>query len=221
MINYLDIILLILIWLVGWGIYFYSGRKETQFTKSSELSFSYFIFLSLGTFYLFKNDLPDHISDYLIWYGAAMILVFLIVNHIYYSIRRHYHEPLLLEKNHPTDRWLQANRTAIFITSAHILFQQIVITFLILELYKFFPLQSVLTYFMVIFAILHLPLVYFKGVKFAALYTLPAAIAGLIFPFILIKLTPYGFILNYIIHWSFYALITYIFWRRQGKITIK
>lgn len=218
MIDFLNIFVLILIWFLGWGVFLNSGRKGTKLAKSSELSFTYFIFLALGTFFLFKQDLPDHIADYLFWYGAAMVGVFLIVNHIYFLIRRHYHEPILLENNHPTDRWLHANRAAIFITSAHILFQQIVITFLILELAKIMPIQAVLINFMIIFAIIHLPLILFKGFKFMLLYTLPAAVAGLVFPFILIKLAPYGFILNYVIHWSFYAFITYIFWHKQSKI---
>jgi hypothetical protein len=217
-----SIIYLFVIWFSGWGIYFYSGNRKLKLTTNAELAFVYFLFLSLLTFFLFKNDLkiyfPTDIDEYLFVTGGAMLAAYFIVNHIYFSIRSHYREPIVLIEEHPSDRWLQANRQSIIITGIHVIFQQFVITFLILELALIYPsLNTIALYFAIIFALLHLPLFVFKGFKFMLLYAIPAFLAGLIFPIVLLKLPPYGFVLNYFIHVSFYVVLTYIFWRENGK----
>lgn len=212
-----NILILLGIWFLGWWIYFLAGEKKLLLALNADLSTAYFFFLAALSFYIGRNNLPDHIQDNIFFYFLAIIVVFLIINHIYFIIRRKFKEPLTLINEHPTDKWLEANRKAIFVTLSHILFQQIIISCLIISLWhQLGDLTSVMWRFAVMFGLMHVPLLFFKGFKFTALYTLPASVAGIIFSMMIINLGFGGFILNYIIHSAFYVTITYIFWHHQG-----
>lgn len=213
-----NILILLIIWFVGWWAYFLAGEKKLKLATDADLSTAYFFFLASLSFFIGRNNLPEHIQDNIFFYFFAIILVFLAINHIYFIIRREFKEPLTLINNHPTDKWLEANRKAIFVTLAHILFQQVIITSLIISLsHKFGDLQNVMWRFAIMFGLMHLPLLFFKGFKFTVLYTLPASVAGLIFSASLVNLGFGGFILNFIVHSSFYVLITFAFWHNEGR----
>ncbi len=222
MIDYYHILILLFIWAIGWIGYFYSGKGKLKIARDADLSIVYFLFLAFISYLSVKSILPAFIINELPNYFFTVLVIFIAVNHIYFLIRKKFKEPLVHIENHPTDEWLRANRQSIFITSSHILFQQIIITGLVFSIYNTFPdLNHVMKYFAIMFSIMHLPLIFFKGFEFAVMYTLPAFFASIIFSYLLLNFIPYGFILNYIIHWSFYALITYLFWRNGNKNQIQ
>src|SRR3990172_1939130 len=165
-----NIIYLFLVWFLGWGIYFYAGKKRLGLAINTDLSTAFFFLLAALVFLISRENLPDHIEDNIFFYFSAIVMVFIAINHIYFLIRRKFNEPLTLIEGHPTDRWLESNRRAIFVTLAHILFQQMIITVLITSLWhKYGDLSLVTKYFVITFGLIHMPIVVFKGFKFMAL----------------------------------------------------
>jgi hypothetical protein len=215
--NLLNIIYLLIIWSLGWSIYFYSAKKNLKLAKDAEISIFYFLCLAFLVFLLIKKQLAIFTIDHISYYFFAVLLVFFGVNHIYFILRKNFKTPWSLIEEHPTDHWLEANRLSIFITTSHIIFQQTIITGLIIFLRTKFPDAIDLSVALgVLFGLMHIPLFYFKGFKFAVLYLIPAFIAGFVFANLLIRFE-FGFILNYLVHWAFYVFITSAFWLNQGK----
>lgn len=213
-----NIIYLLALWFLGWGFYYFTGKKKMSIVYNTDFVTVYFFFLAAVSFLIGQRNFPDFITHNIFFYFAVVLFMFIIINHIYFIINEKFKEPLSLVNEHPTDKWLEANRQSIFVTLAHILFQQIVITSIILFLWnRYFNLHLVIWYFVVIFGLMHILIAPFKGFRFMVLYTFPAMLAAAVFPVLLINLHFAGFVLNYVIHASFYVVLTYIFWRNEGR----
>lgn len=220
MADYLNIIYLVIIWFVGWGVYFTLETKWLYFKNKPELTTVYFFALAVIILTSFEDLIPNSILAFMSFFPVVILAVFYTINHFYFILRKNFKEPALLIEHHPHDGWLTANRKALFITSGHILFQQSIITLIILNLHSLgFDLKSVILIFMVIFGAIHLPLILIKDSYFTIMFTIGAVLSAVLFPMMLLNFN-FGILINYAIHWMFYVLITFIFWRYQDKIKV-
>ncbi len=217
---YQDIYLLILIWFFVWGTYFIAAKSRFSLGDKPELTSIYFITAGAATLYIFRDFLPAYFLKLAPAYFISFFIIYFLVNHFYFILRKNFKEPVLLIEKFPLDHWLEANRRAIFMTSAHIFFQQAIITLLILALQKAgFGLGSIIGIFAAVFGAIHLPLVFAKGPYLTALFAFAAINSSYIFPIFLLNFT-WGFVFNFAFHWLFYALITFLFWKYQDKIKL-
>ena len=218
MYNYINIIYLLIIWFVGWGVYFTLEKRWLYFKNKPELTAVYFLTLAVLVFTYFEDLMPSNILSAMPFFPVVILLVFYTINHFYFILRKNFKEPVLLIEHHPRDSWLTANRKSLFITSGHIFFQQSIITLIILNLNSLgFDLKSVILIFAIIFGAIHLPLIPIKGIPFTFMFTIAAILSAMLFPVFLLNF-PGGILINYAIHWTFYVLITFFFWRYQDKI---
>jgi len=216
---YVNIIYLIIIWFAGWGIYFTLEQKWLYFKNKPELTAVYFIALAAFVFATFDDLIPKGILLFMPFFPVVILAVFYTINYYYFLLRKNFKEPVLLIENHPLDSWLTANRKSLFITSGHIFFQQSIISLIILNLNSLgFDLKSIILIFAAIFSGIHLPLIPFKGLTFTLMFVIASILSAMIFPIILLNFN-FGILINYSIHWMFYVLITFVFWRYQDKIT--
>ncbi len=216
--DYINILHLIIIWFLGWGIYFTLEKKWLYLKNKPELTAVYFLTLAVAIFYNFRSLLPSRDVPALYFYPIIILGVFYTVNHFYFILRKNFNEPILLIERHPLDTWLEANRRSLLTTSGAILFQQSIITLIIFNLSSLgFDLKSIILIFAATFGAMHLPLIFVKGIYLTSIFTTAAVLSAILFPVFLLNLMS-GMFLNYIIHWMFYVSITFIFWKYQDSI---
>ncbi len=215
-----QILFLVLIWFFVWAAYFLGAKSRLSLGDKPELTSIYFITAGLISLYIFRDFLPAYFLRLAPVYFLSFFAVYFSVNHLYFILRKNFKEPVLLIEKFPLDHWLEANKRAIFMTSAHIFFQQAIITLLIFMLQRAgFGLSSTIGIFALVFGTIHLPLIFAKGPYLTALFTFAALNSSYIFPVFLLGFT-WGFIFNFAFHWLFYALITFVFWKYQDNIKI-
>lgn len=213
-----DLLHLIIVWFAGWGLYFLLGKSRSVLFRRAEFIAVYFIAVAVYVFAHFHGYFPSVFFEHKALFFLAIGAVYVVINYLYAIIRTHFVEPVLLIEKYPLDPWLESNRFAILSTCAHILFQQAVITVLILLLYKSgHSMESIIFLFTVAFGALHIPLLFVKGLRMTALFTVAAIVSGGIFPLLLLSF-PYGYIANYAVHAGFYVLVTFLFWKYQTQL---
>ncbi len=216
--TYYTILCAIIVWFSVFSLYFLLSKKHLRLADNPELTTVYFAISSIFVYYSFRDYLPLNFFHLLPLYFLSIIIVFFLMNYLYFTLKHHFQEPLLLIKRHPLDHWLEANRRTLFTRSAHLMFQQSIITVIIFALKNLgLPLWQISGIFSLIFGAMHVPLIFAKGSFITVMFTVTALAGGIILRVILLKL-PYGFIVNYVIHMSFYAFITFFFWKYQNRI---
>lgn len=213
-----DILHLVIVWFVGWGLYFLLGKSGSVLFRRAEFIAVYFIAITMYVFTHFHDHFPLVFFEDRALFFLCISAIYVVINYIYASIRQHFIEPVLLIEKYPLDPWLESNRFAILSTCAHILFQQAIITALVILLHQAgHSVESISILFTAVFGALHIPLFFIKGFRMTLVFTGAAIVSGGIFPILLLSF-PYGYIANYAVHAGFYVLITFIFWKYQKRI---
>lgn len=216
--DYYTILEALIIWFSVFSIYYYFSKRQLRLADNPELTTVYFVLAAIFVYSSFKEYLPHTFFKFVPFYLLSVFVVFFLMNYLYFILKHHFHEPLLLIKRHPLDHWLEANKRTLFTRSAHLMFQQSIITVIIFALHHLgFDLLQITGIFVLMFGVIHLPLVFVKGFFITMMFTLCATVGSALFPVILLSV-PYGFIINYLLHMAFYAVITFFFWKYQSKI---
>ncbi len=145
------------------------------------------------------------------WEYVVNLVPFYILLALFLAWIAHY-GPHSLALVYPEVQFLQVGFSYIFPKTGEILFQQIVISLIVMALAtRIHSRLTVSLLFAGIFTLAHLPLVLFLETPFVAVLAGGGFVAGLVFPYLILTMRC-GIVYTFMLHWLFYVgLITY-FW---------
>jgi hypothetical protein len=183
-----------------------------------------FIFVT-AYFAVFSVIFAAVFADKLRWMAVGfppklliLMISVLVLNFIaYYLGRKFLKKPRELIRKNPYEYSILMDYRYILPKAMEIFFQQIFITLLTLAIFDAgFGLGEAALAFALIFGTLHIPLVKSIGKLFGDYYSIFAAVSGVVFPILIIKVE-YGFVYTFAIHLFFYIISAAGFWAYFGK----
>jgi hypothetical protein len=184
-----------------------------SYNSSPEILTLYYIVCAIITFLFFKDtyNIKQSFDSKIVFYGILSLSLSIILwTSVYiFSLFPVIHGPKISAY---TDIIL-ATPWYFLPKSIEILIQQLMISVLVLELYKTFQsLKSVIIGYLICFGGAHLVLFYLNGspVQYSLIMTISAFASTLFFPYLILKVRG-GFLYSYAIHFIFYVLLAVLF----------
>ena len=209
---YLEILLWAVLWLIGFGIFFYLNKKGITYTSFYFATAGYFLITTLLLILPFKNLLLPVLQGFTLTPLVLLGLAFIVEILVYFLAHKFLKKPVRFIREHPSQYFLKMDYRYLFSKSFEILFQQMLIILFVLILNEYsFRLFQIMILFSIFFSLIHLPLLKMARKSFGLLYVVSSFLSGFIFP-PLILTVHYGFVYSYMIHWIFYTSLGVFFW---------
>lgn len=200
---------------LGWMGWIHLLFRGVTYIKHSLFATTYLVGLNIVVVVLFFHEISGVLRSVYVpsaFLYVVMLLLFPAIISGYFLSRRFLKRPTALIVQNPKEFNIPMEYSYIMPKSLEILFQQIVITLTISMLIGFgWTLLGVITLFVIVFGLVHLPEIGLLGRSFGVYYITSAAIGGVVFPWIFVALQN-GPIYAYIIHWLFYLVSGIAIW---------
>jgi hypothetical protein len=211
-----DILLAAAIFGFAWLMLNILFRKGINYVNNFVFVTAYFAVFSMVFAWVFANKLRWMAVGFppklLILVASVLALNFVA----YYLGRKFLKKPRELIRKNPYEYNILMDYRYILPKAMEIFFQQIFIMLLTLAIFDAgFGLGEAALAFALIFGALHIPLIKSTGKFFGEYYSAFAAVSGVIFPILIIKVE-YGFVYTFAIHMLFYIVSAAGFWAYFG-----
>lgn len=153
------------------------------------------------------------------WTPLIMLALFVLCQLAWcYYLRKNFKEPREYLQNYPNRYYLEVGWRRLISKSADIAAQQAFIIVLVVTLQGMgLAIYQVIAAFLVLFGLLHVPLVVIEWGRWPSWLFAGAVLAfSLAFP-LLVLFVPYGFVYAYMLHWLFYMATASIFWWHHSR----
>ena len=212
------------LWLAGWGVAFWLIRKGITYvenyliTSLAFLSFSALLVVSFGRRYEPLTRNPTALPF------LVLLLAVVVTIALYAVCPRYFKRPDALIAKHPEEFYLRMDYRYLVSKSFEVLFQQLVIVALTLLLAATgLTRTGIVLAFLVLFGLLHLPMLRVIGGGLGIYYTIASATLAVVFPLLILRVH-YGFVYSYAAHWFSYMLAGALAWglyngtTRRGRV---
>ncbi|HYD93286.1 MAG TPA: hypothetical protein VEB18_02405 [Candidatus Paceibacterota bacterium] len=205
MFEALALLALVLVNRLGF-IYVVNRRLHLTFAKNPMLTFLYFLGMALLIILLFPAYAAQLFGGAGIFTVLFFLFVLVVINPwIYRMLKENEHVPRRLAKANPEQQFLLIDEGYLFSKTGDVIFQQVAIGILMLIfLAAGMPFEQLVPLFAVIFGALHFHLFFSAKRVWAAYFTVCAAAAGFMFPFIIL-LIPGGVYFAIVLHMLWYV----------------
>jgi hypothetical protein len=213
----------ILLALFAFGFLTYSAllAKRNGITYGSQplLVAGFFAVLSIFTWVQFSPISNNFFTALL---SAASVMVLLVFYGYfvlsYFLVRRYGLKPAALIARSPLQVFLQLRYRFLFAKSFDVLFQQLVFYIFLMLLVRDVGIGwELITLFMALIGLAHLPLAFIQGIFWASFYAAFSTIGALFFSW-LILYVPLGITFSFLIHFGFYVVVGLLAWRGKPKL---
>lgn len=208
-----------LCYLTWGGFFFCLYRRGIDYTRHFLLTTTYF--LSAGTLMalVFLPYLIGVVRDFTATPFIVLCIFMLAQIPVYTFLPTRLREPDEYFRRYPDRYYLRLDWRRLISKSADILAQQVFIVLLVTFLRDAdLPFYQILAAFGILFMLLHIPLVASERGAWPSWLFAGAVVAfSVVFPTLILEVR-YGFVYNYMIHWSFYTLTAVIFWVRRARL---
>lgn len=207
-----DIGILALIWVAGWGVSFGLIRRGITYLTHPLLTSFSFLSFSVLVMILFRPRLEPVTRSIAAPSVIALLAAFFLTVVVYAVAPRLLSRPDTLIARHPEEFYLSMQYRYLAPKTFELLFQQLIIVALTLRLAATgLPLTGIVLAFLGIFALLHLPMLLLVGTQMGMAYNLASATLAAVFPLLILRV-PGGVVYSYAAHWMFYTLAALTAW---------
>ncbi len=214
----LDIGIWIGLWVVTFGTFALLRKKGISYNKNYGWTILYFLIFTTISCLYFKDILVDVTAKFTIVPLIILVFIYILTVVIYYFSHKYLKKPAKLIEKYSDQHFIKMDYKYLFSKLFDILFQQVMITVLVLWLSKeFFSMTQIIIYFILLFGIVHLIGISIAGKIFGTYYLIMSLIGAVIFPILILNVN-YGFVYNFIIHFLFYSISSLLFWLYAEKL---
>jgi hypothetical protein len=186
-------------------------KKNIDFVDKFAITSAYFLVISLLIIFLFKKLFLPLLEEFTIVPFIVLVCVYILNIFLYRYARRNLDFDKKQQEKYHRLFFLSMRYKYMFSKSFEIFFQQTMVVLLTLLLMKAgLSIYFVISFFVLIFTVGHIPIVKLKIGKFSAFYIGASFLAGIAFPLLIIFLN-YGFVYSYALHWLFYGVTGFTF----------
>lgn len=187
-------------------VYVFTRRWRLTFTENPILTFLYFILATILVAFLFPREVADLYHPGSILMVVFFLFMLLVFNPwVYRHLKRDHHLPMMLSKASPEQAFLAIDERYLFSKTGDVLFQQTTVGILLMVLYHAgLSLEVLVPLFALIFALLHVHMVFSARPIWAMYFIASAAAGGFILPFILLTMEG-GIYLTTVLHMLWYV----------------
>lgn len=187
-------------------IYVVNRRLHLTFAQNPMLTFLYFLLMSAAILLAFPGYAGALFGTASILTVLFCLFILVVLNPwVYRLIKKEGHAPARLAKANPEQQFLLIDEKYLFSKTGDVIFQQVAVgTLMLIFVAAGLPFQQLVPLFAVIFAALHFHLFFSAKKLWAAYFTICAAAAGFMFPF-LILLVPGGIYYAIALHTLWYV----------------
>lgn len=212
----LDVGILALLWLAGWGVSFGLIRHHVTYLTHPLVTSGVFLLFSLFVVTLFRPWLEPLASTVSAPSVTVLLAAVVLTIAVYAVAPRLLRRPDDLMARHPEEFYLPMQYRYLVPKSFEILFQQLVIVVLTLRLAATgLPLTAVVVAFLACFALLHLPMLLLVKRQVGIAYNLASLTLAAVFPLLILRVAS-GVVYSYAAHWFFYTLAALAVWMYAG-----
>jgi hypothetical protein len=212
----LDVAMLALLWLAGWGVSFGLIRHRVTYLTHPLVTSGVFLLFSVLVASLFRPWLAPLASTLTAPSLIVLLAAVVLTVAVYAVAPRRFERPDALIARHPEEFYLAMQYRYLVPKSFEILFQQLIIVALTLRLAATgLPLPAVVLAFLGCFALLHLPMLLLVKRQVGIAYNLASLTFAAVFPVLILRV-PSGVVYSYAAHWFFYTLTAVAAWMYAG-----
>lgn len=214
----MDVAVWVLLWAVTFGLFYFISRRGISFNKRYGLLVLFFLFFSSLAIVYFKDILVNAIGKFTLIPFIVLVFVYVITAFLYYFSNNYIKRPTLLLEKYPNQHIIKMEYSYLISKPFHLLFQQIMVLIFVMGLSEQgYTLFEIISYFIIIFGIIHIFSILYNGKLFGGYYFISSLIGAVIFPILILNVN-YGFVYSYIVHFSFYSVSSILFWLFADKI---
>lgn len=200
------------IFVTGWTVWIVLLRNGIHYINRFIFTSFYFLGFSVITAVTFRDLLQSIVVNFSSVLLVPVVAVVALFFFTYFLSRRFLKKPEKAMAEQPEDFNLPMDYRYIISKHFEILFQQTTILVLVLLLQKTgLTLAGIVVCFVVLFGVLHVPLIKTTGRFFGLYYTIFAMLSGLVFPTLITQFR-YGFAYSFMVHVLFYIATGVFFW---------
>lgn len=215
----IDILVWILLWAITFGTFYFMTKRGVTFNKRYGLLILFFLFFSFLAVYYFKDILVNLKGNFTLLPFLIFAFIYITTIALYNLSHKRLQRPTLFIERYPHQHFIKMDYRYLVSMPFQILFQQIMIWIIVLWLSKQnYSLFEIITYFILIFGLLHVFAMMPNGKVFGTYYLIASLIGAFIFPILILKVN-YGFVYSYIVHFSFYSISSVLFWLFADKFS--
>ena len=193
-------------------------RFGIDYIRKPLFTVAYFLFVSFSMLIVFRYRIYPFVENFAVTPFIFLVLLFIFNFFVYFFARRFLKKPEEFIAKSPNEFSARMDYNYLISKPFDILTQQIfMVIFLSILVSLGFNLAEIILISVLIFALMHVPLLASVGRFWGIFYTVAGIFSALIFPILILKVH-YGFVYSYIIHWLFYTLSALFFWIRYGGL---
>ena len=217
--QWVNIIACMAWWTTAWGFFFFfMFRRGIDYTRRFWWTALYFLAVAVITCAIFWNYIIVAVSGFTLMPLVILAAVIAGTSILYACLPQYFIEPTAYFQLYPDREYLRISLRRLVPKSMDILAQQIFVVLIVSFLkdagLSLFPILSA---FMVLFGLVHVPLLVSEWGRWPAwLFGGIAVVFSLVFP-PLILYVHYGFVYTYLMHWLFYTVSAVGFWMLNAE----
>ena len=203
---------LALVWLACWGVSFGLIRRGITYIDHPAITSALFLSFSAPVIILHWPRLEPLVRQVTAAALVALALAIALTLVAYTWIPRILRPPASLIARHPEEFYLRMDFRYLVPKSFEVLFQQLVIvvlTTLLAETHR--PLAGIVLAFLLIFGLLHLPVLLVIGRGPGLSYGIASVTLAAAFPLLILRVQS-GPLYSYVAHWFFYTVVAVLAW---------
>jgi hypothetical protein len=207
---------LVVVWLAGWGVAFWLIKRGITYVERYLVTSFVFLSFSALLIVLFRRRFETLTGTPTALPFLLLFLVVMITLGLYAVCPRYFSRPDALIARHPEEFYLRLDYRYLVSKSFEVLFQQLVIVVLTLLLAATgLSMMGIVLAFLVLFGLMHLPMLRIVGRGPGVYYTIAASTFAVVFPILILRVH-YGFVYSYAAHWFAYMLAGALVWLHAG-----
>lgn len=215
----IDVVIWVLLWLVGFGLFNFLRKRGMTYTAKPWLVAGYFmVFTGIALIYFYKKlfSLNFFFSRTAV---LVLLLTYLIAFLTYYFSHKYLSKPNRLIEKYKDQYFIRMDYRYLVSKSFDIFFQQTLVAVLvILLLLQGLALLEIILIFVFIFGIIHVINIPVAGKLFGIYYFIASIIGALLFPILILNVDG-GLLYSYALHFFFYTISAVFFWVYAKKIS--
>lgn len=210
--------MLVVGWLAGWGVAFWLVKRGINYLDNYRLTSAVFLSFSALLVALFRRRIETLMGNPTALPFVVLLLAAATAIGLYALCPRYLRRPDGVIARHPEEFYLHLDPRYLVSKSFEVLFQQLVIVVLTLLLASTgLSLMSIVLAFLLLFGVLHLPMLLIVGRGLGTVYALAAGTFAVVFPLLILRVH-YGFVYSYAAHWFAYMLAGAAAWVHAGAV---